>query len=194
MGGLLNWAWQQGRDGLNLYETRDAAADVGTMAHALVEAHVNKAPAPPWPSDFTSEQRVLAEQAFESFLRWERRVGLTIVDQEMSLVSETYRYGGTPDAIAISEDKPVLLDWKSGKTIYMDFMLQMAAYVHLYEEVYPKRMLTGGVIIVRFGKSGPDFSHHEYAANHPILGIAWRQFLRLREAYDDDKELKRLFG
>src|SRR5207247_1837939 len=39
-GGLLYWAWSQGRDGKELYEDRDRAAEVGTVAHALVEQHI----------------------------------------------------------------------------------------------------------------------------------------------------------
>ena len=37
-GGLLQWAFKQGQSGARtLYEERDKAADIGTLAHAMVE-------------------------------------------------------------------------------------------------------------------------------------------------------------
>ena len=190
-GGLLQWAFQQGASGAsNLYEKRDEAADVGTHCHAMVESHINGTPTPAMPNTFTPEMVKSAEQAFESFRLWENQSHLTVVEQEMSLVSEMYRFGGTPDAIAMIGKAPCLLDWKSSKGVYYDFLIQCAAYLNLYQENHPEVTLTGGVHIVRFGKMGGDFTHRHFAADHPALAIAWHQFILFRDAYDADKQLK----
>jgi len=34
-GGLMHWAWEQGINGIDYKETRDKAADTGTIAHAM---------------------------------------------------------------------------------------------------------------------------------------------------------------
>lgn len=39
-GALMYWCWDQGRQGLDYRQTRDAAADAGTIAHAMVEAFI----------------------------------------------------------------------------------------------------------------------------------------------------------
>jgi len=194
-GGLLQWAFKQGQSGAaTLYEKRDEAADVGTFCHALVEAHINGTEMPKPPATFTDDMAKMANQAYESFLLWERQSHLTVVEQEMSLVSETVCFGGTPDAIAMIDDKLCLLDWKSSKGIYYDYLIQCAAYLNLYQENHPNRILTGGVHIVRFGKAGGDFTHRHFAADHPAIATAWGQFCRFRDAYDDDKKLKEYWG
>lgn len=40
-GALIRWAFNQGKEGKDLYETRDKAADIGSAAHAMVEAQIN---------------------------------------------------------------------------------------------------------------------------------------------------------
>jgi hypothetical protein len=37
---LVRWGWQRGRDGLELYESRDKAAELGTIVHEMVEAFI----------------------------------------------------------------------------------------------------------------------------------------------------------
>jgi len=49
-GGLIHWAWQQGRDGLDYRESRDKAANAGSIAHTLVELDIH-GHALPWEGD-----------------------------------------------------------------------------------------------------------------------------------------------
>ncbi len=191
-GGLLKWAWQQGRDGFNLNETRDKAADVGTYVHTLIESRIDRElAAPPVPKDFTAEQAKQAAQAYEAYLEWESRTKLTVVRKEESLVCEHHRFGGTYDADVMIGDKLAVLDWKSSKGLYYDYVIQLAAYLHLHEDHYPQETVEG-IHIIRFGKTGCDFTHRYFRADHPALAVAWRQFVLFREAYDADRELKKL--
>jgi hypothetical protein len=80
-----------------------------------------------------------------------------------------------------------LLDWKTSNAIYRDYLVQVAAYKWLWEEVHPDQPLTGGFHICRFAKEHGDFSHHYY----PNLDEAWEQFLLFRRAYEIDKQLKK---
>jgi len=38
-GGLVYWAWDLGKKGIDYREARDTAASAGTLVHAMVEAH-----------------------------------------------------------------------------------------------------------------------------------------------------------
>ena len=189
-GALLRWAYNQGLAGVELYEKRDAAADVGTYVHALVEACLltgaTDAAPPPGMSD---ENVAKARTAFSAFRAWHVGSRLTIKPLERHLVSEIHRYGGTPDAIAEEADskKLSLVDWKSSKNFYWDNLLQLAAYVELWNENRPERPITGGIHVVRFGKEGADFEHRWFPIDHPKLGAAWKQFLLYRQAYDLDR-------
>jgi len=39
-GGLVHWAWQQGKAGLDYRNTRDKAAERGTNVHDLAECYI----------------------------------------------------------------------------------------------------------------------------------------------------------
>ncbi len=179
-----------GLDGGNIHEVKEKAADVGTYAHALAEAVINGVPTPEPPKEFTKEQIQQAQNAYMSFLTWQQHSRLVVVEQEISYVSEELRFGGTPDGIAIVDDKPALLDWKSSKRVYDYYVIQVAAYKHLWEENHPGQSLTGGIHIVRFGKAGAELDHRHIAADNPRLARAWRLFMLYRESYELDKQLK----
>src|SRR5437016_14335006 len=40
-GGLIQWAFNCGRDGIDLNQARDRAADAGTCTHEMIDAHLH---------------------------------------------------------------------------------------------------------------------------------------------------------
>lgn len=190
-GALLYWACEQGKaiergEISALYDRRNSAADAGTAAHALVEAHINGQPYPK--IDASDEVMELAEQGFANYLSWERNNKIVVVHQELGLVSERHRFGGCIDAIGMdADDKRVLLDWKTSNSVYQDHLVQLAAYKMLWDEHFPEQPLTGGLHLLRFSKDHGDFAHHFYSD----LSEAAELFLLYRRAYDLDKQLKK---
>lgn len=192
-GGLMFWAFNQGKAGKErLYDEAEKAADIGTCAHSMVEMHVRGAKRTDiniWADEALRDQTMLdaAYSAFEAYLSWAKNFNVKILEQEIQLVSEKYKFGGTPDAIGLIDNQLVLLDWKTSNSVYSDYLIQLAAYGKLWEEKYPDRPITGGFHLLRFSKEHGDFAHHYF----PNLDNAWRQFLLFREAFDIDKELKK---
>lgn len=188
--GLLHWAFQQGKNGAeHLYEESGKAADVGTLAHAMVEAEIKGLKE----VKTTTDDPILiakARQAFGMYREWARQTRVHIVTTEMDLISEQFRYGGTPDAIGQIGDQLCLLDWKTSNAVYVDHLIQVAAYAHLWNEQYPQKPIDGGYHILRFSKDFPDFAHRHYQD----LEDAWEQFTLMRRAYDIDKVLKKRVG
>jgi len=188
-GALLKWAWNEGKEGRELYQKRDEAADIGTAAHAMVEASI-RGLNPEGCAELHKLNeigQVKARNAFFSYRAWASVSRLEIVEQEIQLVSEQYRFGGTPDAIGKVNGKFILLDWKTSSGVYGDYLLQLAAYRQLWEENNPDRPLLGGFHLCRFSKEYGDFSHHYFSD----LNSAWEMFKHLRAAYEFDKELKK---
>jgi len=191
-GGLLHWAWEQGRDGKDFRETRDQAADAGTCAPAMIESD--------WkgiPFDRTKYQEPIlkkADHAFLAYLEWKAQTGLIIKQAELPLVSERYRFGGTMDAVIVGNSL-CLGDYKTSGGIYPDYLLQVAGgYAILWNEHFPDQPLHG-VHILRFSKPKEDddpisFHHHFWSAE--VFGLCQEQFLRLRDAYDLDKRIAKL--
>lgn len=178
----MHWAWQLGTEGKDYRSVRDQAADAGTLAHSLIDAHIHGTqPVIVGEPDVVSK----ATSAFNSYLSWQKTSDAKIEWTERQLVSEKHRYGGTPDAFGTIGNKPVLLDWKSSNAVYADYLMQLAAYGELIREV--DGIEVQGFYLCRFSKENGDFSVHHY----PDLSEALRMFLLLREAYDLDKALKK---
>jgi hypothetical protein len=187
-GALMFWAFAQGKAGKDrLYEEAEKAADIGTLAHAMVEAHLRGSASEDYLASAPTEAVEKADAAFQAYLSWERMTRLSVVEQEMQLISERYRYGGTPDAIGLIDNELCLLDWKTSNSVYVDHLIQLAAYRNLWNENHPARLLTGGSHLLRFAKEHGDFAHHYY----PNLDDAWRSFVLMRELYDLDRDLKK---
>lgn len=188
-GALIRWAYNRGKEGLELYESRDKAADIGTVAHGMVEIAIRGGK--PYQSEdlamLDADGRFQAETAFGNWEMWAKQSRLEIVEQEMQLVSERYRFGGTPDAIGKIDGVLCLVDWKTSNGVYSDMLLQLAAYRLLWEEAHPDQPLVGGFHLCRFAKDHGDFSHHYFRE----LDNARKSFLYLRAAYEFDAELKR---
>ena len=189
-GGLLWWAYEQGQAAErgeihSLYDKRDEAAEAGTLAHDMVEAHIRGNP-PPDLSKYTPEVIKQANQGYENYLRWAATSNIEVIEQEVPLVSEKYKYGGCLDAL-MAHGKLALGDWKTSNGVYQDYIIQLAAYRNLWEENNPHRLIEGGFHLCRFSKEHADFTHHFWSE----LDDAWEQFKLFRLAYDIDKKLKK---
>ena len=186
-GGLLQWAFQQGKSGAaNLYEQRDAAADIGTLAHAMVENVLEGNDPEAALALATDEQKAKARQAYSMFVTWRERNRADIISIETPMVSESLRIGGTPD-IALCFEQLEMGDIKTSNGIYRDHLMQVAAYRVIWNENHPTQQMTGGFHILRFAKDYPDFEHRYFAE----LDDALECFKWLRQAYDLDQRLKK---
>lgn len=207
-GGLIQWAYKQGREHgdlsargkdapRHLYDVSGKAADIGTAAHSMVEAHINGDDPEAALSALMGEGEdfaTKARSAFNAYLEWASMTRIELLSnyQEIQLVSEEYQFGGTPDAIGRINGKVVLIDWKTSNGVYQDYLIQLAAYKHLIENGVrmdtrePLGLTIEGFHLCRFAKEHADFGHHHY----PNLDEAWEAFTHMRRLYDLDKGLK----
>jgi hypothetical protein len=148
---LLAWAWQCGVDGIDFRKSKDKAADIGTIAHFLIECHLKGQEADT--SDFSPADVSKAENAVIKFMSWWDAGKFKVVASEAQLVSENYRYGGTLDIVAKdSQGITSLIDLKTGKGIYNEMWHQVnGAYRQLWDELHPDDEVER-VIICRIGK------------------------------------------
>jgi hypothetical protein len=151
---LIHWAWDLGHRGLDYRKVRDQAADIGTIAHFLIECFLHGHEADL--SEFSPADIERAQTAFRNFKVWWDHEGLTVLEPEVQLVSETHMFGGTIDAPSRDKDgKIVLLDWKTSKGIWPAHKFQLAAYEQLWNENRPD-MKVQRRGIVRIGKDSAD--------------------------------------
>jgi hypothetical protein len=187
-GALIHWAHKQGQAGLPLYER--SALDIGSAVHKMAELDLIGA------SDREIETSLhnylsapnhleMANTSFRAFREWREQCRVRVIQQEISLVSERYQYGGTPDLIALVNNSVGILDFKTGKTVYPEMKIALAAHANLWNEANPKMTIDTYHLIV-LPKDGGAFQHHAY----DDLGQEWRLFQLFREAYSLEQSTK----
>jgi hypothetical protein len=191
---LMWWANSEGLEGRKLYEKRDQAAEIGTVAHNMVEMHINGETRTHikeylYSHGLSNSMEEGAWNAYRQFVEWSKQTNIEFITkyQEVQLVSESYQFGGTPDAIGIINGKRCLLDWKTSNGIYSDYLVQVAAYKLLWEENNPDEPIDGGVHIARFSKEYADYEHRYFGDVTEGLKL----FTLYREAYEIDKRLNK---
>lgn len=164
------------------YREREKKADLGTLFHEIAEAHALARPRPV----VTPDVAPLVAQ-FERFLA-EWRPEYELAEATVYHVKESY--AGTLDGIARMGNpaRRLLLDYKTGKDVYDEVALQLAAYARA-EGVYlgpgnvaPMPAVDGAVVI------------HVMAEGYRVVPVdigdaVWRSFRYVREVFRYQDEI-----
>lgn len=126
---LITWANKMGLDGIDTTKYVDELGDVGTLVHHLILCKFKGAI--PDTDDFTANQIMMASNSMVSFENWLQQHQLEPILVEQPIVSESLRIGGTPDLLCNLDGVPTLIDFKSGKALHFEVLLQLAAYRYL---------------------------------------------------------------
>jgi hypothetical protein len=101
---------------------RDEAAALGTAVHGYADDHINGRPIP---DDLPEIQR----DYVAVYADWWKASGWTVRTSEAYLIHTAHGYGGTLDLLCRDRDgRTVLADIKTGKGVYSEAVLQLAAY------------------------------------------------------------------
>lgn len=176
---LVHWAWDLGCKGIDYKKFTDDKADIGTLAHAMVVAHLDGTE--PDTDDYSKAQIDQAENCLLSFYEWEKGKQIEVYHAEEPMVSESERYGGTPDIFANVNGVATLIDLKTGKAIYDEYVLQLAAYAHLLCENMDQPAPVS-CMILRIGRDESEgFEVRPYTEEQ--IGKAWVRFQHLLNYY-----------
>jgi len=121
---LVRWANNLGLQGIDSSKYVSELADIGTLAHYMIQCHLQKTK--PDPSDYSANQIDKAENAFLKYLEWEKHQDLQVIFCEEMLIHEELGYGGTVDLYCILNGKKTLVDFKTSKGIFPEHFLQVA--------------------------------------------------------------------
>lgn len=129
-------------------KVRDEAASLGHQVHEWCNGYL-MGKEPPLPEDIRVMNGVLA------FLKWVEEHDVKFTESEKLVYSKQCGYVGTMDAVAIIDGKKCVLDFKTGKGVYPEHHMQVAAYRHAAEEEGME--FDGDSVIVQFGKEDGEF-------------------------------------
>ena len=180
---LVKWANSLGLEGIAVSKYVDALANIGTLAHEIIEFELTEKTIDL--SDYTPNEITAAKNSVDKFHKWKDQHKFEVLKCEISLVSETHKFGGTADIYCLLDDVLTLIDLKTGKACYPEHYCQVSAYEQLLiENGYPVK----DVRILRIGR---DESEGFDDLGVPNRGLQWDKFLRLRDIYYINKKLGR---
>jgi len=191
---LVHWAWDLGMHGEDYRKVTDKAANIGTIAHYLVECYLKGID--PKLDDFVPSSIKIAQVAFTNFKQWWEQQALEIIKVEHSLVSEAMQCGGTIDCIAYEHnlDEIWLVDIKTSKAVYDEMLYQLAAYWAMWNENNPDQPIANAHII-QLSKTDGRLTHSRYDRLFTELEIFryLRMVYGLRKSKDPRRSLDRIF-
>ena len=176
--GLLIWANQIGLKGQLYQDELKKAGDIGTALHDLAEIHIKE-------EYYELPQDEKVRNCFNQFLEWWDNNNYKVTWTEKHFCSEKYLYGGTPDLLV---NENILVDFKTSKGIYSDYLVQGSAYAKLIEENENRKI--DKFIICRFSKDNSQTEIKEFSKED--LDNAFSYFELLRKAFDLDKQINKL--
>ena len=120
-------------------------ADIGSEAHDAFEKIGN--------GDDPGPIRIEVQPYVDQFNNFLDDFQPEFIGQELTVWSEDHRYAGSTDAFVRIQGEPVVVDWKTTKSIYPEVGLQLAAYrfadhvIDQYGTQSPIPMLNGGAVL-----------------------------------------------
>ena len=158
--GLISWFLSVGREEADRICAKRQV--LGTKVHKLIELDLKGEEYHPE----SHEDEIQEDMAL--FKDFKKDCKLKLEGLEQHLWSNTYQYAGTADYIGMYTSNPkykvrghemlftksshVLMDWKTAKSVYDEYWLQMAAYVVAFEELTGVKLKGAVIVQIRYGK------------------------------------------
>lgn len=196
---LMHWAWQQGWDQKDYREEKKEAANVGTVAHKLIEIDVTQGVVVE--DDITGLKVAYGPEvvekalvAYESWIRWRDSHEFQSLAAEESLVSEELQTGGTLDhrmamAVAYVQSRRAILDVKVTKGLYPEHIIQVSTYAYMRNELFPDEPIEE-LHWLKLGKEEPSFAHEYMEYDSKVVRASVEAFRHLRALHSLKKEIK----
>ncbi len=192
---LIHWSWKLGMQGIDYRKFRDEKAEAGTLGHIFIMNYLKKLETDT--SEYSQKVIDMAENSFMSFLEWEKGYKIEPILIEKPLISEYYKYGGTPDFIG-NLHRGIdgmgcidIIDFKTGSGIYDEYIIQLSAYKYLFMETNID-ILGEGIIKVRILRipRSEDEAFEERLVSERELEIGWEIFKHCLQIYTLRKQWK----
>lgn len=185
--GLVIWSNNLGLEGIQYRSHIESLQEAGTLIHEGVETILDgKNPATVIAKCPNPEMEESVRKGLGAFSRWRDMLKPEVVMQEMPLVSEEYRFGGTPDALLLINSVNRLGDWKTG-ALRPEHLLQMGAYDRLIQEKLG--ITVEGADVIRFDRDTGTFTHMEL--DRTALDLGWAAFSMRRDLYETMKAVRK---
>jgi hypothetical protein len=196
---LVAWANRIGREEDRHHsDEKEEQGLLGTFAHLGMEADVKGEPFDINALDVPPQHKIMLYTAMGAFETWKVHTTMKLIESEIALVSEKMQCGGRIDIVAELSGVPCIVDLKTGNGVYVDALVQIAAYGAIWNENFPDRQIQG-YHILRVDKHHAGFAHR-YWPPEAIIGtpenpaVPLETFCHARRLYELSKPLRKLVG
>ena len=120
-------------------------ADIGSEAHDAFEKIGN--------GEDPGPIRIEVQPYVDQFNKFLDEFQPEFIGQELTVWSEKHRYAGSTDAFLRIQDEPIVIDYKTSKSVYAETSLQLAAYryadhvIDQWGTTSPIPTLNGGAVL-----------------------------------------------
>lgn len=192
--GLFRWANGLAIEGIDAIGERDRLARVGSVVHDIAaqcllgvdfEEAVHNCD-----EDIEEDSINEVQSCLSGWQRFMEQFGcfLKVHAVEEHLISETYGYGGTPDAVLHIGDVLVVMDLKTGK-IRPSMAMQLAAYRELWTQEAKLTERMSGVILHLDREDG---GFQMRSISPMALDLAFEMFLSIKKIREQEQVLRRM--
>lgn len=154
------------------------AAEIGTQVHKVIEWNIRRdlgqivGPGP--------ELSDKAAWAFMAYEDWAQSVNLKPILIEQVVSSRQHRYAGTMDLLAEVNGVLTLVDFKTGKSVYGEAMLQNVAYQAALAEMGHQKAEAGLILRLPKVETDPNFE----AVTVPPVDALFPVFLHVKAVWE----------
>jgi hypothetical protein len=153
---------------------KEKAADIGDIVHDFAQ-NFAKYKFGLSDRDLPEINRKWSQEAINgvnAFLDWYNGNKVDFMAAERLVYSKKHDFVGMADAIAVVNGKKMLIDYKTGKHIYNEYLYQVSGYMVAYEEETGEQL--DGAIIIHFKKDDGEFSmvemsRKDFKLNKPVF-------------------------
>jgi len=137
--------WLQKTGAAKSKEILKTRSNFGSMLHKMIEVTLKGEKL----SDNYDQYLMDSIKVFE---KWRGLHEIIPQALEQHLWSNTHKFAGTCDFIGLVDGKLMILDWKSSRSIYDEYFLQMSAYVAAFYEQTGIKVEGIGILQIRDGE------------------------------------------
>lgn len=196
-------------DGKSAHEDHlEEAGNIGKLAHAWIEQYIKSVLS----ENETRRMELLAKLPEEeraanccmAALEWMQRHNVRWINTERKIYSREFKFAGTLDGLCLVDscvnpeccpqrftNRLTIADWKTSNYLYVEYILQTAAYQHAYEEEFGP--LVQDRWVIRLGKDDAEFDPW-HLEGRELYEKDWMAFRRAMELYREVEEAEARIG
>jgi hypothetical protein len=128
-------------------EIRDEAGRKGSAVHDLTERYDNGEEVSLMDENGFIAYKLNEWAMFEKYVEFRTKHETNVLHNELNVVSDKYKMGGTIDRVMVINGKIYLVDIKTSNAVHAHYWLQLSAYKKMLEEKQPDLKLDGVAIL-----------------------------------------------